>query len=743
MQTRTAALTALLSLALAACGQPSPAPDPALRSQALSTPDGTYEIVSRLSAKALDVQGWSGQDGAAVQQWSPTHNANQQWRLTQQADGSYQVAAVHSGKVLDVDGGSEANSAAVVQWTWNGGANQRWSITPTRDGYVKLTAQHSGKVLDVVEMSQNDGALVQQYTDYGNLNQLWKLVPVGAPAPVAPGGDPPVLDQRGQPIAVKAPPAGEALPGGAVFVSPQGSDAGDGSLTKPYQTLKQALTAAQDGAAVVLRGGTYRLTETLNVGNNSQLVQAYPGEQVWLRGSAVVTGFVPDGTAWRKDGWTAKFTPVERDFVQADHPEAGHLDMAYLDGRSLRQVMERAQLVSGTFSVDETNQKLYLGDDPGGHTVEATVTDVGLTTWGAELGTTIRGIGFAHFASMGLKLGQVQQRVLDNTFVWNGVQGALSNPTSAAGSLYQGNTFSFNGEQGLGGHVSDGTRVENNTFTYNNVDHFRHDWGAAGVKFCASKNMVFKRNVVAHNDSTGIWMDCGVNDAAVVGNTVWDNGGIGIFMEISKGAIIANNLVTGNGFLYNDAGIRLANSAGARIYNNTLVGNRANIGVSGWTRDPSPWDQGLPVNYLTEHLVIKNNILADATTTQWPLAQLDVAEDPGNPAAMIDALDFNAYVRSKAGQPQHIIRWMPLDQPGNEGQFKTLAAFQTRVGLEQHGQALDNTPLSEVFVNPGAGDYRLRGESRLTGLGEALPQDVAATLGVPGGQPVDPGVLGR
>ena len=36
-------------------------------------------------------------------------------------------------------------------------------------------------------------------------------------------------------------------------------------------------------------------------------IQNYPREAVWLDGSVPVTGWVKDGTAWRKDGWTTRF----------------------------------------------------------------------------------------------------------------------------------------------------------------------------------------------------------------------------------------------------------------------------------------------------------------------------------------------------------------------------------------------------------------------------------------------------
>ncbi|RKE23031.1 sigma-70 family RNA polymerase sigma factor [Streptomyces sp. TLI_171] len=70
------------------------------------------------------------------------------------------------------------------------------------------------------------------------------------------------------PPPVSAPPSAGPLPSSAapsaldaVYVSPDGSDEGDGSLARPFATLGRAAGAVRPGGTVALRGGTYRLTE--------------------------------------------------------------------------------------------------------------------------------------------------------------------------------------------------------------------------------------------------------------------------------------------------------------------------------------------------------------------------------------------------------------------------------------------------------------------------------------------------
>lgn len=80
--------------------------------------------------------------------------------------------------------------------------------------------------------------------------------------------------------------------GRTYYVAPNGSDAGDGSLAKPWATPQQAAAQAQAGDTVYLRAGTYALTEPLrlaNSGTESAWItwSAYPRARVVLDAQAV------------------------------------------------------------------------------------------------------------------------------------------------------------------------------------------------------------------------------------------------------------------------------------------------------------------------------------------------------------------------------------------------------------------------------------------------------------------------
>lgn len=88
-----------------------------------------------------------------------------------------------------------------------------------------------------------------------------------------------------------------------IYVSPAGNDRWSGRLSEPsadgrdgpFATLARAVAAARQGGPKVirLRAGTYRLTETLQLGPQDQDLHlaAYRGEQPVLSGGEPVTGF--------------------------------------------------------------------------------------------------------------------------------------------------------------------------------------------------------------------------------------------------------------------------------------------------------------------------------------------------------------------------------------------------------------------------------------------------------------------
>jgi arabinan endo-1,5-alpha-L-arabinosidase len=147
-------------------------------------PAATYQLVSRLSGKALAVQGASTADGAQIVQLTTDGSStSQQWQFVDSGGGYYRLRAVHSGKVVDIEAHSTADGAKVEQWTDNNATNQQFMLVDSDSGYFRLINRNSGKALDVWNRSTADGAIVSQYTDGNATNQQWQLVRVGSTPP--------------------------------------------------------------------------------------------------------------------------------------------------------------------------------------------------------------------------------------------------------------------------------------------------------------------------------------------------------------------------------------------------------------------------------------------------------------------------------------------------------------------------------------------------------------------------------
>lgn len=137
--------------------------------------EGTYVISPRHSGKALDVYGFSTDNGGNIVQWAKSGSNNQKWKVTYVGSGYYKVESLHSGKALDVHAKSTADGGNIIQWTYNGGNNQQWKFNDLGNGYYSIINRNSGKSIDINGASTTDGANVIQWTYGGGYNQQFAL----------------------------------------------------------------------------------------------------------------------------------------------------------------------------------------------------------------------------------------------------------------------------------------------------------------------------------------------------------------------------------------------------------------------------------------------------------------------------------------------------------------------------------------------------------------------------------------
>jgi hypothetical protein len=138
-----------------------------------NTIGGTHTIVSKQNGIAIDNAG-SSTNGAGIVLWGLNSGQNQKWNFTQNADGSWNIVSQSSWKALDVPAGSKTNGTQMVQWQMSRDSNQRWRVDVQLDGSYKIWNQASGLALDSSSSSTNGQALIQRSWN-GSTQQRWNL----------------------------------------------------------------------------------------------------------------------------------------------------------------------------------------------------------------------------------------------------------------------------------------------------------------------------------------------------------------------------------------------------------------------------------------------------------------------------------------------------------------------------------------------------------------------------------------
>jgi parallel beta-helix repeat protein len=537
---------------------------------------------------------------------------------------------------------------------------------------------------------------------------------------------------------------GYPVPPGALFVATDGADSAAGTRRAPLRTVAAAVKRARPGATIVVRAGTYR--ETVGRVSKRITLQPYPGERVWLKGSVVVSGWKRSAGGWRHEGWAANLcrTCFLDEIIDPAHPLAGLPDMAFLDGRPLRQVATAGELGPGTFFADRPGRALLVGDDPNGRLLEATAFDRLLQFDSTEAaGSVLRGIGIAQYGTNQdygnhgamVVVNAANVTIENSTFAWSASSGvAVFQP----GAVLTGNTFTGNGLVGMVANRADDLRMTGNTFSGNNQERFTltgEAIGAAGAKLTRTKRPYVADNAFVDNIGSGWWCDLGCTDATVLRNVARGNAVNGLYYEVSSRALIASNVVAGN----RARGLKISSSDHVRVYHNTFENNGITIGIYNDKRNPDSDSYSVQngVRWLTSGTVLVNNFYAQSEARNPIIESADYKAHPDADPAFVARSDNNVYLRPRKGRPGPLVSWSA--GAGKTAEYGSLGEFSAATGCDRAGVEADAT--APVFRDPATGDYALRPGAPGIGAAAALPADVAAALGVSPAQRRDLGAL--
>lgn len=512
------------------------------------------------------------------------------------------------------------------------------------------------------------------------------------------------------------------------FVAPDGKAAASGASIAEPTSIEAAIARVVSGDAIVMRGGTYR-TGGLQL-NQGITIQPYLDETPVLKGTRVATEWqaLPNNV-WRTK-WATLFPAKPLGWWHADREamvtplHRFNNDMVFIDGEALQSAGWAGEVGTKGYYVDYDKGFVYIGTNPAGRTVEITAHDIALHRPSRAVhgkasdrkGFTLRGITLTQYAYRAIDIEGKKPSTLvseEPTDDPVGPSPEAEHGKEVVGTLLENVTIThcsrvagfFRGDklvirnslvsdtstEGIYVIGSSDVLLERNIVRRNNVERLTGYYPAAVKIFNQSHRVVVRDNLVIEQPhSNGVWWDVGNNDGVFINNHV-EGTQAGLFFEISRGVIVAGNV-----FLNNQQGIRVLNSAGAKIHHNTFVNSPVLIDRNersaqgdhfGWHPQTGP-----DVNERVGHGFEGNLLVADAAL-KGPLLRLEQSPALCGKVTqrMTTRVDGNVYLRARGGN-QPLVSWAPVT--GDAGQpcqatFASLDDFRQAVpGVESKGRAL-------------------------------------------------------
>lgn len=402
-----------------------------------------------------------------------------------------------------------------------------------------------------------------------------------------PGGTVPPPPPPGEPGTLPAP--GAAKPAGAVSVTTS-------------QSLASVVASHPAGTTFYLEKGVHRMTYVRPKDRNTFV--GAPG--AILSGARQLTSFTQSGGVWAASGQTQqneqKGTCIDG-YSGCVYPEA-----LFIDGQEIWQVTSLSAVKSGTWYFDYGKNIIYIGDNPAGRLVETSVTPVAFD--GSAVGVTIRDLTIEKYATpaqMGAIHGQTDRNgPYGNDWLIEGNEiryNASSGVALGHNMLVRDNFIHHNGRTGIGSGLAQNATVDGNEISYNcgGTGFLCSGWGGGGIKLAGANGTVMRSNYVHHNFGKGMHVDVQATNSTFDANTVVNNDGTGIFVEVSTGALVRNNVVKDNGFRRPDArgaGITISSSQDVTVTGNQVINNALGIVANLHDREPG-----------MDNLTVTNNVI--------------------------------------------------------------------------------------------------------------------------------------
>jgi hypothetical protein len=504
-----------------------------------------------------------------------------------------------------------------------------------------------------------------------------------------------------------------------------------------FRTISDAALEAGPGDTVVIHGGVYRETVTLEKDGTKESpirFEAAAGENVVVTGADAIR-------KWKKEpgdravysvpwphcfiGWNKRGTHPDDD----EHQMIGRCEQVFLRGYPLLQVLDRDGLRRGTFHVDLTARALYVCPRDGTDLsqvepplVEASTRQVLWYVKGKHI--HVRGLRFRYAANMaqeGAARFEGDYGVIEDcTFESTNSSGARF---AATGLVVRSCTFRDNGQHGFCADRAHDLMLSECIVTNNNVKGFSRGWEAGGDKLALCRGAVLEKCQFVGNRGSGIWFDIGNENCTVRNCLIADNEDAGIFYEISYGLHAHDNVIIGNGFAETPgawgarAGIVLSSSPGCVVERNLIVGNREGFNFREQYRTTPRIDDEKEQRVWNHDERIRQNVLAknrDAQVWGW----FDVDDGRHWPTALQDAAEK---VKGESGKARASDKLDPITGLTLE---KLAISFENNLYDAQSGQGLFHWGVEWKRHKRYAKLDDVRADLKLESGGQAAPFDV-------------------
>jgi hypothetical protein len=370
------------------------------------------------------------------------------------------------------------------------------------------------------------------------------------------------------------------------------------------------------GTQFRITAGVYRLQSIIPKEGDSFIGEA----EAIFNGAEQLSGFSRVGPLWAAAVQVTERS-VYRGECTATHPACTFPTDLFVDNTPLLRVVNLKDVGPGTWYLDREGQKVFLSDNPAGHTVEISLRPFAIR--GDAANVRIEGLRIEKYASEAGD-GALDGRSLTGHMGQNWVvQNNVVTLNHGAGiRLGDGmqvleNKMLENGQLGIAG-AGESAIVDGNEMARNNYAGYKYDWEAGGSKFAFTRNLVVRNNYAHDNDGPGLWTDLENENTLYDHNHTRSNRGAGIQHEVSYRATIRNNLIENDGFSdyhltapWYGAGIVIAGSSDVEVYGNT-VRNCMN-GIIGTQPQRELSRRGTP--YLLKNLNVHDNIIVQTDGT--------------------------------------------------------------------------------------------------------------------------------